>query len=83
MQREVEARGISTAGISLAREISERVRPPRTLFLRYPFGHPFGEPGHTSQQRRIFSDLLDLFTTVQEPGTIVDSPYRWRREKFD
>lgn len=83
MQREVERQGIRTVSISLAREISERVRPPRTYFLRYPFGHPLGEPFKENQQRRIFSDTLGLLETVRKPGTIVDSPYRWRRYAFE
>lgn len=82
MQREVERQGISTVGISLAREISARVKPPRTYFLRYPFGHPLGEPDNEPQQRRILSDTLGLLESAHAPGTIVDSPYRWRRHVF-
>jgi D-proline reductase (dithiol) PrdB len=82
VQREVEQQGIATVGISLARRISEQVRPPRTYFLRYPFGHPLGEPFNEPQQRAIVNDALALLETVQEPGTIVDSPYRWRRHDF-
>lgn len=82
MQREVERQGISTVGISLARNISERVRPPRTYFLRYPFGHPLGEPFHEAQQRRILDDALALLETAREPGTIIAAPYRWRRDRF-
>ena len=83
MQREVERKGISTVSISLAREISERIKPPRTYFLRYPFGNPLGEPFNEKQQNRIFSDALGLLESIHEPGTIVDSPYRWRRSVFD
>lgn len=83
MQREVERQGISTVSISLARKISERIKPPRTYFLRYPFGHPLGEPCNENQQRRIFSDMLELLETVRIPGTIVDSPYQWRRHVFE
>lgn len=83
VQREVEGGGISTASISLAREISEQVRPPRTYYVRYPFGHPLGEPFAARQQRRILCDTLALLEQVQEPGQIVDCPYRWRRHTFD
>lgn len=82
MQREVERRGISTVSISLARKVSEQVRPPRVLHLRYPFGHPLGEAFVPQQHDRILADALALLTTVQEPGTIVDAPYRWRRHAF-
>lgn len=73
---------MSTVGISLAREISERVKPPRTFYLRYPFGHPLGEAFNEPQQSRILSDALALLETATEPGAIVDAPYRWRRYDF-
>lgn len=82
VQREVERQGITTVGISLARQVSERVRPPRTYFVRYPFGHPLGEPFQAAQHRRILADALGLLEAVNEPGAIVDAPYRWRRHDF-
>ena len=83
IQRELEKEGIVTAGISIAKEISARVKPPRTLFLKYPFGHPYGELNNRRQQLQIFYDQLNLVTQVNTPGAIIDSPYRWRRTKFD
>jgi len=83
VQREAERRGVATVGITLSREISERVRPPRTLYLRYPFGHPLGQPHQRAQQRQIVRDALALLHGVTTPGTIVDSPYRWRRTRFE
>lgn len=68
--------------ISIAREISEKVKPPRVYFLKYPFGHPLGEVLNEKQQTQIFQDCLDLLVNSTEPGKIVDSPYRWRRHKF-
>ena len=82
MQREIESAGIPTVGVSIAREISEKVKPPRTYFLKYPFGHAFGEPFNRNQQRAILRDCLDLLETATQPGVIVDGPYRWRRHRF-
>ncbi len=59
-----------------------RVKPPRTLYVKHPYGQPFGQPGNVNQQRTIVEDALSLLETVTEPGTIVHSPYRWRREDF-
>ena len=59
-----------------------RVKPPRTLYVKHPYGQPFGQPGNVDQQRTIVEDALSLLETVTEPGTIVHSPYRWRREDF-
>ncbi len=76
-------RGIPTIGISIVRSYSEKVRPPRTVFLRWPFGHPLGEPFHIAQQRVVLAETLRALHSITEPGAIVDLPYRWRRERYD
>jgi hypothetical protein len=83
IQREIEKAGIPTIGVSIVREYSEKVKPPRTIFLRWPFGHPLGEPFNISQQRVVLAEALRALYTIQEPGTIIDMPYRWRREQYD
>ncbi len=80
IQREVERQGISTVGISIVRKVTESVKPPRTYHLKYPaMGEAFNRP----QQKQIFLDCLQLLKTANEPGIIVDSPYRWKRQKFE
>ena len=79
----MEAAGIATMSISLVRDITVEVRPPRALFLRWPFGHPLGEPFAVPQHLRILRDMLHHLERMQEPGTIVDLGYRWRREHYD
>ena len=83
VQREIETQGISTVGVSIVREISEKVKPPRTYFLKYPFGHALGEPFNKKQQVTIFKECLGVLESAQKPGVIVDSPYRWRRHQFN
>lgn len=83
IQREIEKEGIPTIGVSIVREYSEKVKPPRTIFLRWPFGHPFGEPFNAAQQRVVLAEALRALYRIQEPGAIIDMPYRWRREKYD
>ena len=83
MQREIERIGIPTVGISIVRTISEKIKPPRTLFLKYPYGHPFGEPFNHQQHLQILKDCLRLFETATPPGVIEDSPYKWKRTKFN
>jgi D-proline reductase (dithiol) PrdB len=82
IQREIERVGIATIGISIVREYSEKVRPPRTVFLRWPFGHPLGEPDNHPQQRAVLLETFKALYQIEEPGTIVDLPFRWRREKY-
>jgi hypothetical protein len=82
IQREIEKQGIPTIGISIVREYSEKVKPPRTVFLRWPFGHPLGEPFNIAQQRVVLAEALGAVYAIQKPGTIIDLPYRWRREQY-
>jgi len=83
VQREIEKAGIPTIGISIVRKYSEKVKPPRTVFLRWPFGHPLGEPFRPAQHRAVLEKAFDALYTVDVPGTIVDLPFRWRREKYE
>ncbi|MBT6337960.1 MAG: hypothetical protein HOJ48_01545 [Desulfobacula sp.] len=83
VQREIESHGISTVGISLVREISVKVKPSRTYFLKYPYGHALGEPFNKKQQTAIFEDCLNLIKSAQKPGIIVDSPYHWSIHKIN
>ena len=40
IQSIIEKAGIPTASITLLREVTERVDPPRTLFVDLPLGYP-------------------------------------------
>jgi D-proline reductase (dithiol) PrdB len=72
IQREIESAGIATISISLSREISVKVRPPRTLFTGLPLGHPLSFPGQKARQMEILRLLLKLLWEIQTPGTLVD-----------
>ena len=82
IQREIERAGIATIGISIVRDYTEKVKPPRTVFLRWPFGHPLGEPGKRDQQRAVLLESFRALYQIDQPGTIVDLPFRWRREDY-
>ena len=83
IQRAVEYAGIPTIGVTLQREITRRVKPPRALYLRYPFGHPMGEAFAVRQQRAVLLAALEALETITEPGTIVEPGWAWRRHRFD
>lgn len=53
IQRAIEQQGMTTVSISLLREITEKIRPPRALFVPYPLGYPLGAPHDTALQTRI------------------------------
>ncbi len=70
---------MATVSLSIQRELTEKTRPPRALFLRWPYGHPLGEPFNIAQQRWVLCDALRAVAEMQSPGTIEDLPYLWRR----
>lgn len=80
--RAIEAAGIPTIALSIVKEITEKTPPPRALYMRFPFGHALGEPANRAQQLAIVLRAFQLLFTATAPGTIVDSGYLWRREKY-
>jgi len=61
LARTLEAHGIATSSISLVREHTEKVKPPRALFVPFPFGHALGRPNDPALQHRVLRAALDLF----------------------
>jgi D-proline reductase (dithiol) PrdB len=68
--------------LSIQREITEAVRPPRALYLRWPFGRALGEPDHRNQQLHVLLAALELIGSAREPGAIVAPEWPWRRTRF-
>jgi len=65
------------------RIFSEKVKPPRTIFLKWPFGHPLGEPFNRAQQKAVLITALNALYEIKEPGGIIDIPFRWKREIYN
>jgi len=82
LAREIEARGVTTVGLALVKEVAEAAHAPRFLYLRWPFGHALGEPGNVAQQRTERHDMLSMATSAPRPGLVIQLPYRWRRETY-
>jgi len=82
IQREIERSGIPTVGISLTRAYTEKVKPPRTIHLRWPFGHPLGEPFKEIQQAAVLDKAFGALYGINEPGDIIDIMFKWRRELY-
>lgn len=81
--RVVEEAGIPTVVVSTGRDLTELVRPPRSLFVNHPMGNPFGRSGDAAGQRRILDQALALFHRATEAGRIVDAPEQWDRDFTD
>jgi len=62
IQSIIEKAGIATVSISLLREVTERVAPPRALVVDRPLGFPLGEPGDVEIQTRIIMAALELLS---------------------
>ncbi len=78
----VEEAGIPTVLVSTGRDLSAQVKAPRTVFVNFPMGNPFGRPFDKAQQTTILLDVLRTLESVQEGGTLIDLPYEWG-EEFD
>lgn len=67
IQSTIEAAGIPTVSISLLREVTEKVKPPRVLFVDRPLGFPLGYPGDKKVQREILREALALLSEASLP----------------
>jgi D-proline reductase (dithiol) PrdB len=72
IQSVIEKAGIPTVSITLLREITKRVAPPRALFVDFPFGYPLGAPNDAALQMRIILSALALLTETAPPVIIQD-----------
>lgn len=70
--RFLEARGLPTMCVSIFREVTDRVRPPRAAWVNHPYGAPWGPPGNEGEHRRLVRETLTAFEGLRSPGEIVD-----------
>ena len=63
--------------VSTGRDLTELVCPPRSLFVNFPMGNPFGPPNQPDYQRDILRTALELATGEIAPGEIVDLHDTW------
>lgn len=75
--RTIEAAGVPTITFTSARSITARVKPPRAVFIDLPLGHTAGAPNDPVGQRQLLTDGLVAGFAMEEPGSIVDLPFRW------
>ena len=80
--RQIESAGIPTVSISITRDLTAAVGVPRALFVKWPLGHPLGEPHQRAEQRTLIFDALHLLQTATAPGVIAEPGYRWRRTVY-
>lgn len=66
----LEAAGIATTQISLVREHTEALAPPRALWVPFMLGRPFGAPGNAAFQRQVLLAALQLLE--REDGPVLE-----------
>jgi hypothetical protein len=74
---------VPTVSVTVAKDVSEKIKAPRAIFLPWPMGHHFGVPFHRGLQRRVLLEALSLLETAEDSGTIRDIHIKWadvRRE---
>ena len=57
---ELERQGISTVAIQLLKEVAQRVRPPRALFVPFRHGYPLDSPDNPERQLAVLEAALRL-----------------------
>ena len=63
----IEREGVPTAQVSLIREQTAAIKPPRALWVPFMLGRPFGAPNDAAFQRRVLAALLGLFERADGP----------------
>ena len=67
VQAALEREGIATVSLSLLREVTRVLKPPRALFVPFPMGFALGEPNNPALQRRIIQTALGLLEHTAVP----------------
>ena len=63
----LETEGLATTGISLVREHTEAMAPPRALWVPFPLGRPLGAAGDPAFQHRVVAAALALLAKPEGP----------------
>lgn len=73
LARVLEAAGLVTVSLAMVREHVEKVKPPRALFVPYPFGFALGKPNDADLQHRVIAAAFELLEKPQGP-VLADFP---------
>lgn len=67
----LEEQGIPTTQISLIREHTEKIRPPRALWVPFELGRPLGAPNDAAFQKKVVGAALELLE--RQDGPVLES----------
>ena len=70
---EIEKAGIPTVVVQLLRDVAEKVRPPRALFVPFLHGYPLHEPNEPGLQTAVILAALELLkASCEQVPLLVD-----------
>ena len=67
LARAIEETGLPTVTVALIKEHAQRVKPPRTLWVPFPFGFALGNPDDPPFQQKVLSAALGLLSENDTP----------------
>ena len=69
---EIERQGIPTVIQLYLRELAEKIRPPRSLWVPFPLGYALGEPDNVPLQMSVLHQTFALLGEGGPPPVIKD-----------
>src|SRR5215813_9916778 len=57
----METAGLPTCSLVLLKEHAQRTKPPRALFVPFPYGYALGKPDDVEFQHKVLGAALELF----------------------
>ena len=72
-----EEHRISTVCVVMNRDITQNVKLPRALFVRFPDRVPFGPANDAVTQMGVIREALGLLNGATQPATIAVSDIEW------
>lgn len=67
LARAFEAAGLPATSIVLVKEHAARTKPPRALFVPFPYGYALGKPDDPEFQHKVLRAALELFNATTGP----------------
>ena len=67
LARAIEETGLPTVTIALIQEHAQRVKPPRSLWVPFPFGFALGKPNDPDFQHKVLGAALGLLREKDTP----------------
>jgi hypothetical protein len=67
LARVFEAAGLPATAIVLLKEHAQRTKPPRALFVPFPYGYALGKPDDPEFQRKVLIAALEMFNAAAGP----------------